>query len=104
MDEPIEIADQIKKAELHEAVKRALIRLLDDPQIQPHNQSTGANLGLGANFRDGSDSDLGPRLSLVRSSLNNGHAGAAASRPCGANSRRDKRSRQLRRPYLLQGS
>jgi hypothetical protein len=34
MDEPIEIADQIKKAELHEAVKRALIRLLDDPQIQ----------------------------------------------------------------------
>jgi hypothetical protein len=29
-----EIADQIKKAELFEAVKQALIRLLDDPQVQ----------------------------------------------------------------------
>jgi hypothetical protein len=29
-----EIADQIKKAELYEAVKQALVRLLDDPQIQ----------------------------------------------------------------------
>ena len=29
-----EIADQIKKAELYEAVKRALTRLLDDPQVQ----------------------------------------------------------------------
>ena len=29
-----ETSDQIKKAELHEAVKQALIRLLDDPQIQ----------------------------------------------------------------------
>jgi hypothetical protein len=32
----------------------------------------------------GSDSDLGARLSLVRSSLYNGHAGAAASCPFGA--------------------
>jgi hypothetical protein len=29
-----EIADQIKKAELYEAVKQALMRLLDDPQVQ----------------------------------------------------------------------
>ena len=29
-----EIGDQIKKAELHEAVKQALMRLLDDPQVQ----------------------------------------------------------------------
>ena len=29
-----EIADQIKKAELYEAVKHALTRLLDDPQVQ----------------------------------------------------------------------
>jgi hypothetical protein len=29
-----EIADQIKKAELYEAVKQALTRLLDDPQVQ----------------------------------------------------------------------
>jgi len=29
-----EIANQIKKAELYEAVKQALIRLLDDPQVQ----------------------------------------------------------------------
>jgi hypothetical protein len=29
-----EIADQIEKAELYEAVKQALIRLLDDPQVQ----------------------------------------------------------------------
>jgi hypothetical protein len=28
------IADQIKKAELYEAVKQALMRLLDDPQVQ----------------------------------------------------------------------
>ena len=34
MDQPIEIADEIKKAELHESVKQPLIRLLDDPQIQ----------------------------------------------------------------------
>jgi len=29
-----EIADQIKKAELYEAVKQALMRLLDDPQVR----------------------------------------------------------------------
>jgi len=29
-----EIVDQIKKAELYEAVKQALMRLLDDPQVQ----------------------------------------------------------------------
>ena len=29
-----EIADQIKKAELYEAVKQALMRLLNDPQVQ----------------------------------------------------------------------
>jgi hypothetical protein len=29
-----EIAAQIKKAELYEAVKQALMRLLDDPQVQ----------------------------------------------------------------------
>ena len=29
-----QIADQIKKAELYEAVKQALTRLLDDPQVQ----------------------------------------------------------------------
>jgi hypothetical protein len=29
-----QIADQIKKAELYEAVKQALMRLLDDPQVQ----------------------------------------------------------------------
>jgi hypothetical protein len=29
-----EIGDQIKKAELYEAVKQALMRLLDDPQVQ----------------------------------------------------------------------
>ena len=29
-----EIADQIKKAELYEAVKQTLMRLLDDPQVQ----------------------------------------------------------------------
>jgi hypothetical protein len=29
-----EIADQIKKAELYEAVKQALMRLLDDPKVQ----------------------------------------------------------------------
>ena len=28
------IGDQIKKAELHEAAKQALMRLLDDPQVQ----------------------------------------------------------------------
>jgi hypothetical protein len=28
------MADQIKKAELYEAVKQALMRLLDDPQVQ----------------------------------------------------------------------
>src|SRR3984885_1233639 len=38
----------------------------------------------------GSNSDLGPRLSLVRSSLNNGHAGAAASCPFGAISGREQ--------------
>jgi hypothetical protein len=30
-----EIADEIKRAELYEAVKQALMRLLDDPQVQP---------------------------------------------------------------------
>ena len=34
MDDPITIADEIKKAELHESAKQALMRLLDDPQIQ----------------------------------------------------------------------
>ena len=29
-----EIGDQIEKAELHEAAKQALMRLLDDPQVQ----------------------------------------------------------------------
>lgn len=29
-----EIDDQIKKAELYEAVKQTLMRLLDDPQVQ----------------------------------------------------------------------
>jgi hypothetical protein len=29
-----QMADQIKKAELYEAVKQALMRLLDDPQVQ----------------------------------------------------------------------
>jgi hypothetical protein len=29
-----EIADQIKRAELYEAVKQALMCLLDDPQVQ----------------------------------------------------------------------
>jgi len=29
-----EIEDQIKKAEIYEAVKQALMRLLDDPQVQ----------------------------------------------------------------------
>jgi hypothetical protein len=37
------------------------------------------------------NSDLGPRLSLVRSSLNNGHAGAAASCPFGANKGHESR-------------
>jgi hypothetical protein len=35
----------------------------------------------------GSDSDLGPRLSLVRSSLNNGHAATTAACPKSANRR-----------------
>jgi hypothetical protein len=34
MDDPIETADEIKKAELRESVKQVLIHLLDDPQIQ----------------------------------------------------------------------
>ena len=35
---------------------------------------------------EGSNSDLGPRPSLIRPSLNNGHMGAAASCPFGADS------------------
>jgi hypothetical protein len=34
MDDPIESADEIKKAEFRENLKQALIRLLDDPQVQ----------------------------------------------------------------------
>jgi hypothetical protein len=34
MDDPIKIAEEIKNAEFRESVKQALIRLLDDPQIQ----------------------------------------------------------------------
>src|SRR3954469_12341806 len=34
MDDPIETADEIKKAELRESVKQVLMHLLDDPQIQ----------------------------------------------------------------------
>jgi hypothetical protein len=34
MDGPINSADEIAKAEFRENVKQALIRLLDDPQIQ----------------------------------------------------------------------
>ena len=34
MDDPIESADEIKKAEFREHLKQALIRLLDDPQVQ----------------------------------------------------------------------
>ena len=32
-----EIDDQIKKAELYEAVKQTLMRLLDDPQVSAEN-------------------------------------------------------------------
>jgi hypothetical protein len=34
MDDPIRSADEIKKAEFRENLKQALIRLLDDPQVQ----------------------------------------------------------------------
>jgi hypothetical protein len=44
----------------------------------PHRSKRAADVSVG------SDSDLGPRLSLVRSSLNNGHAGAAPSCPFSA--------------------
>jgi hypothetical protein len=30
----IEAADQIKRAEFHESVKQALVRLLEDPQVK----------------------------------------------------------------------
>lgn len=34
MDDPPKTADEIRKAEEHEASKQMLLRLLDDPQIQ----------------------------------------------------------------------
>ena len=34
MDDRSKAEDEIKKAEQHEALKQALLRLLDDPQIQ----------------------------------------------------------------------
>jgi hypothetical protein len=34
VDDLIKSADEIKEAEFRESVKRALFRLLDDPQIQ----------------------------------------------------------------------
>ena len=34
MEDRIKIENEIKEAEQHEALKRTLLRLLDDPQIQ----------------------------------------------------------------------
>ena len=34
MDDPIKRVDEIEQAEFRESVKQALMRLLDDPQVQ----------------------------------------------------------------------
>ena len=49
MDERSKAEDEIKKAEQHEALKQALLRLLDDPQFQQKivsllRSQLGANL------------------------------------------------------------
>jgi hypothetical protein len=48
VDERSKAEDEIKKAEQHEALKRALLRLLDDPQIQQKIVSVSRSQ-LGAN-------------------------------------------------------
>jgi hypothetical protein len=55
-------------------------RLRDLGPNQPSGSSTITRCFFGQNVACRSDSDLGPRLSLVRSSLNNGHAATTA--PC----------------------